>query len=166
MSDRGWVSTNAGRGAIAALAISLFAALWTLEHAVRIERLPEAVAPQFAGLGAIEAPAPAPPVNVAAAVEADPFAADRSAPPRRYVVPGEASEEAAGAQAAPEPVVLGTAIADPAHSFATVQLGDERSVILHEGDKIGEYTVKSIERGHVVFTTRSGKPLDIPALKP
>jgi len=166
VSDREWISTNAGRGAIAALAVSLFAALWTLEHAVRIERLPEAVAPQFAGLGAIEAPAPAPLVNVAAAVETDLFAADRSAPSRRYAVPGEESEEAAVAQAAPVPVVLGTAVADPAHSFATVQLGDERSVILHEGDKIGEYTVKSIARGHVVFTMRAGKPLDIQSLKP
>jgi len=37
---------------------------------------------------------------------------------------------------------------------------------MHVGDKIGQYTVKSIERGHVVFTTPSGKKLDIPELKP
>jgi hypothetical protein len=37
---------------------------------------------------------------------------------------------------------------------------------MREGGRIGQYTVKSIERGHVVFTTPSGKKLDIPELKP
>ena len=46
------------------------------------------------------------------------------------------------------------------------QLADGFATIMHAGDKIGEYTVQSIERGHVVFTTRSGKRLDIPELKP
>jgi hypothetical protein len=39
-------------------------------------------------------------------------------------------------------------------------------VILHVGDRIGPYTVKSIERGRVRFTTASGKTLDIQELKP
>ena len=62
--------------------------------------------------------------------------------------------------------MLGTAASDAAHGFATVQLADGAPTIVRVGDKIGEYTVKSIERGHVVFTTPSGKKLDIPELKP
>ena len=63
-------------------------------------------------------------------------------------------------------MVLGTAASDPTHAFATSQLADSHATIMHVGDKIGQYTVKSIERGHVVFTTPSGRKLDIPELKP
>jgi hypothetical protein len=166
VSDRAWVSTNAGRGAIAALALSLMVALWTLVHAIRIEAVPEGAAPQFSVGGALSAPAQAPSINVAAAVDADPFAPDRNAPETRYRAPSEESEEAAAKTAPVEPVVLGTAASDATHGFATVQLADGPATIVRAGDKIGEYTVKSIERGHVVFTTPSGKKLDIPELKP
>ena len=166
MSDREWASTNAGRGAIAALAVSALVALWTLVHAIRIEPVPESPAPQFAVGGALAAPAPAPAIDVAAAVETDPFAADRSAPENRYRAPSEESDETAPKEAPAVPVVLGTAASDAAHSFATVQLADSHPTIMRVGDKIGEYTVKSIERGHVVFTAPSGKKLDIPELKP
>ena len=166
MSDREWVSTNAGRGAIAALALSLLVALWTLAHAIRIEAVPEGPAPQFSVGGALATPAAAPPTDVAAAVDADPFAPDRNAPETRYRAPSEENEEAAAKPAPVEPVVLGTAVSDAAHGFATVQLADGPATIVRVGDKIGEYIVKSIERGHVVFTTPSGKKLDIPELKP
>ena len=166
MSDRGWVSTNSGRGAIVVLAASTLLALWTLVSAIRIEPVPEVPAPNFATGGALAAAAASAAVDVAAAVETHPFAADRSAPERRYSAPGEESDEATPKEAAAEPVVLGTALSDAVHSFATVQLADGFATILHTGDKIGEYTVQSIERGHVVFTTRSGKRLDIPELKP
>jgi hypothetical protein len=166
VSDRTWVSTNSGRGAIALLATSALLALWTLVQAIRIEPVPELPAPRFSAGGALATPEPSPAIDVAAAVETDPFTADRSAPERRYSAPGEESDEAAPKEAAAEPVVLGTALSDAVHSFATVQLADGFATIMHTGDKIGEYTVQSIERGHVVFTTRSGKRLDIPELKP
>lgn len=166
MSDREWVSTNAGRGAIAALALSLAAALWTLGHAIRIEPVPEAPAPEFSMSGALATTPVTPPISVAAAVDADPFAPDRNAPEARYRAPSEESEETAAKVAPVEPVVLGTAASDGERGFATVQLGDGAATIVRVGDKIGDYTVKSIERGHVVFTTPSGKKLDIPELKP
>jgi hypothetical protein len=166
VSDREWVSTNLGRGAIATLALSLAVALWTLAHAIRIEAVPEGAAPQFSVGGALSTPAAAPPISVAAAVDADPFAPDRNAPETRYRAPSEESVEVAAKVAAVEPVVLGTAASDPVRGFATVQIGDGAATIVRVGDKIGEYTVKSIERGHVVFTTPSGKKLDIPELKP
>jgi hypothetical protein len=166
VSNRAWVSTNGGRGAIGALAISAIVALWTLVHAIRIEQVPEGPAPQFSVGGALTAPAQSPSISVAAAVDADPFAPDRNAPETRYRAPSEESEETAAKSAPVEPVVLGTGASDPAHGFATVQLGDGPASIVRVGDKIGEYTVKSIERGHVVFTTPSGKKLDIPELKP
>ncbi len=166
MSDREWASTNSGRAMIAVFAVSLFAALWTLVQAIRLEPVAASAAPAFATGSAFSAVAAPPAVDVGAAVASDPFAPDRTAPAQRYRAPGEESGDATPHEAITEPVVLGTALSDATHSFATVQLSDSRSVILHVGDKIGPYTVKSIERRHVVFRTPSGKTLDIPELKP
>jgi hypothetical protein len=165
VSNRDWTSTNAGWAAVALLAAATVLTLWTLVHAIRIAPVPESTEPQFAGGSALAVAAPARNVDVAAAVETDPFAADRSAPEHAYRAPGE---EGDGEPKAPsvEPVVLGTAVSDAVRSFATVQLGDSHATIMRVGGKIGEYTIKSIERGHVVFTTPSGKKLDIPELKP
>jgi hypothetical protein len=166
MNDRDWASTNAGRGSIAVLALSAMVALWTLVNAIRIEPVPEVPPPEFASSDALAAPARATDADVEGAVQADLFASDRSAPAHAYRAPGEESDEAAPKEEPVLPVVLGTAVADPAHSFATVQLGDSRTRIMHAGDKIGEYTVQTIGRGRVVFTTAAGKKLDIPELKP
>jgi hypothetical protein len=166
VSDREWARTNAGRGAIAVLAASIMIAVWTLARAIRIAPVPEVSAPQFAASGALTVSAAAPIVDVGAAVERDPFAPDRTAPANRYRAPGEESDDDAPKAPPVEPVVLGTAASDAAHAFATIQLADSHATIMHVGDKIGQYTVKSIERGHVVFTTASGRKLDIPELKP
>ena len=166
MNSREWTSTNAGRGAAALLAAATVLTLWTLVHAVRIAPVPQSSEPQFAGSSALAAAPPARAVDVAAAVETDPFVADRSAPEHAYRAPGEEGDDGGPKAPAVEPVVLGTAVGDPTRSFATVQLGDSHATIMRVGGKIGEYTIKSIERGHVVFTTPSGKKLDIPELKP
>ena len=166
MSDREWISTRGGRAALGTLAFSAALFAWTLSRAIRIQPVPELPMPEFAANTALAAPAAAGAIDVGVAVETDPFAADRSAPEHRYRVPGEEGPDASAMEAAAEPVVLGTAWSDATHSFATVQLGDSRSVIMHVGDKIGQYTVKSIERGRVVFTTPSGKKLEILELKP
>jgi hypothetical protein len=166
VTDFEWASTSGGRSAIAVLVLSIALFGWTLSHAIRIAPVPELPVPQFAGSNALTAAAPDEEVDVGAAVETDPFSIDRSAPPARYRVPGEEDPDAAVRDMAAQPVVLGTAMSDATHSFATVQLMDDRSVIMHVGDKIGPYTIKSIERGRVVFTTTSGKKLEIPELKP
>ena len=166
MNDFEWTSTNSGRGAIGAAVLSAALMIWTLLHAVRIDPVPEFSSGQFAAGLVISAPAPTDVADIEAAVQADLFSTDRSAPARRYRVPGEESDEAPAKAAPVLPVVLGTAVSDEIHSFATVQLGDGRAVIVHVGDKIGEYTVKSIGRGSVVFTTKANKRLDIPELKP
>jgi hypothetical protein len=161
-----WASTRGGRGAMALLVVSALLALWTLVHAIRIEPVPESPTPPFAGGNALASPAPVPDVDVGATVETDPFAPDRSAPEHSYRAPGEDGAETSPKPPVVEPVVLGTAVSDAAHSFATVQLGESHASIVRVGGRIGEYTIKSIEQGHVVFTTPSGKTLDIQELKP
>lgn len=166
MSERPWSSTGGGRGAIALFAASAMLALWTLVQAIRIEPVPDSPAPQFDSGAARGVPATAPAIDVPSVVATDPFSVDRTAPERRYVAPGDERDDAAPIEPVAEPVVLGTAFSDRVHGFATVQLADGYPTIVHAGDKIGQYTVQSIERGHVVFTARSGKRLDIPELKP
>jgi hypothetical protein len=161
-----WASTNTGRAAAGALAISAGLFLWTLVSAVRVEAVPQLSAPAFASTASLAGPAPSAATDVDAAVQADLFAADRSAPLNRYRAPGEESDDAAPKVEPMLPVVLGTAVSDPAHSFATVQLGDGFPVIVRIGDKIGDYTVHAIDRERVTFTTRAKKNVDIPELKP
>ena len=166
MTRYAWASTNAGRVAAGALAISAALFFWTLVGAIRLEAVPQLPAPQFVSSAALAAPAPQAATDVEAAVQADLFAAERTAPARRYRAPGEDSDEETPKGEPVLPVVLGTAVSDPAHSFATVQLGDGSPVIVRIGDKIGEYTVQSIDRERVVFTTLTKKKLDIQELKP
>ena len=168
MSDREWVSTNAGRSAIAALArLTGGRALDARCTRSASSRCREAAAPQFSVSGALATPPAAPPIDVAAAVDADPFAPDRSAPELPLSRAKRGERRIGGEDARPS---SRSCSAPPcrmrAHSFATVQLGDDAAILVRVGDKIGDYTVKSIERGHVVFTTPSGKKLDIPELKP
>lgn len=166
MIDRELTAWPRFRWALAALALGSVLATWTFVRAVRLDAVPEAPPPAFASAGELATRAAAAPANVRAAVENDLFAPDRSAPAERYRVPGEDDPSPEVAPEAPEPMVLGTAVSGAGRSFATCQLGDDRPIIVRVGDTIGEYTVKTIERGRVVFTTANGKQLVVPALKP
>lgn len=161
-----WAGTRGGRAAAAALAASAALFLWTLVSTLRVEAVPPRQVPDFASAAALAAPAPRPATDIEGAVQADLFAADRTAPARRYRAPGEEGDDAAPAAEPVLPVVLGTAVSDAPHSFATVQLGEGLPVIVRIGDKIGEYTVQSIDREHVTFTTKTKKKVDIQELKP
>ena len=152
--------------ALAVLALSAIVALWTLVRAVRLEAVAEAPPPAFASAADLPDRTSAPAADIRAAVEKDLFAPDRSAPAERYRMPGESDPSASVAVESPKPVVLGTAVAPQGRSFATCQLPDGLPIIVRVGDKVGEYTVKAIERGRVVFTTAKGTQLEVPALKP
>ncbi|MES2176726.1 MAG: hypothetical protein V4550_02585 [Gemmatimonadota bacterium] len=154
------------RASVAFLAASAVIAIWTLVRVFN-PAAPEPIhAVPFDASTAISAVTPKTPADLGLAVENDLFAVDRSAPDRPYRLPGEEDAEPAEPKVEPPiPIVLGTAYIGEGYSFATCQLGDAQPVIVRVGDKIGVYTVKSIERGRVVFTSAS-KRLDIPALKP
>ncbi len=110
--------------------------------------------------GALDTPAAPGGVDVAAAIAVDLFSPDRTAPAARYRMPGEAAP-AAAAQEAPKPTVLGTAIAADGTSFATCQFESARLLMVRVGDKVGDYLVKTIERGRVVFATPAGKTFEV-----
>jgi len=159
-------ATPAVRVAFGALVIAFGTTAWTLVRATRMEALPEVAPASFATAEALAVRGASAPTDIRAAVETDPFQENRTGPSVRYRMPGETDQ----AKAAPTPerelpVVLGTALAPDGTSFAMCQMPGGRAGVVHVGDKVGEYTVKSIERGHVVFTAGNGKQLDIPALR-
>jgi hypothetical protein len=164
--EREMLSRPLVRASMAAFAISALLAGWTLSRAVRIDAPPQAVPSQFDAFGVIVAPPVRASVDMAAAVENDLFDPDRTAPEKPFRLPGEDDPSvSAEIVASPPPVVLGTAIMGEGHSFATCQLPDGVPMIVRVGDRLGDFTVRSIEKGHVGFTTMTGKRLDIPALK-
>jgi hypothetical protein len=57
--------------------------------------------------------------------------------------------------------VLGVALAADGSSFATCQFQSSRLLMVRVGDKIGDYTVRIIERGRVVFATPAGKTFEV-----
>jgi hypothetical protein len=166
VSARGLASSPSMRVAIGALAIAAALVLWTLVHALRSQPLPDSVATTVASLETIGNRSTRPPADVMAAVDKDVFAPDRSAPDAPYRMPGENDGSDKPAVEPMKPIVLGTAVATDGRSFATLQLGDASPTIVHVGDKIGEWVVKSIERGRIVLVGTSGTRADLTVPKP
>jgi hypothetical protein len=111
------------------------------------------------------APLP-PPADIQSAVEGDLFSPDRSAPSAPYRMPGERDQTEAPAVEPMKPQVLGTVVATDGRSFATVQLGDDSPVLVHVGDKVGEWIVKAIGRGKLTVVTAGGVRADLSMSKP
>ena len=166
MSLPSWSRYPAFRVAAGALVVALMFVAWTLVRALRLEPVPDVPPPTLASAGSIGGNALPPAADLEAAVEKDPFSPDRSAPASPYRFPDEPDPSTEPVVEPEKPVVLGTAVSPGGRSFAVLRLGDRPPVSLSVGDRIGAYTVKSIERGRVVFTTPAGKRVDVNALKP
>ena len=166
MIDRELLSRPIVRGALSVLAVSVVVVVWATARALTPQDDANTRVVAFDASSAIAPLPPKIPAELGIAIVNDLFAQDRAEPNSRYRLPGE--EVATAAAPAPPPVlpvVLGTAAMGEGRGFATCQLGEGRPVIVRVGDKLGEYTVKSIERGRVAFTTAAGKALEISALK-
>jgi hypothetical protein len=148
------------RAALGALVLAFAYALWALVGAFRAPTVP-AVATHAPVALALRTPAPPRPVDIDAAIKSDLFSPDRQAPEQAYRLPGEPPPHAVATVDVQKPTVLGTAVAPNGFSFATAEIGARGPRIVHEGDKLGDYTVKTIERGHVVFVASDGSRLDI-----
>ena len=144
------------RAAAAAAAISAVFAGWAVLRALEIEALPASA--DATALGDIQVPARRMPprVNVAAAVNADPFSPERQRPAEAYRLPGELVVAAPTAR--PEQLkVLGTVVSTGGSGFAMCQLGSEPPTIVRVGQKIGVYTLKRVARGSATFASPSGE---------
>jgi hypothetical protein len=154
------------RVALTTLVIATAVLVWTLVRALRADALPSAASAQVGSLDAMKRGNIRPPANVESAVENDLFAVDRTAPANPYRMPGEADPNGKPRVEPMKPFVLGTAVATDGRHFATLQLGDGGPKLVHVGDKIGEWVVKSIERGRVVLVSTEGTRAELVAPKP
>ena len=108
----------------------------------------------------------APPADIEAAFENDLFASDRNAPDNPYRMPGETGPDDRAVVEPMKPTVLGTAVATDGCSFATMQLGDGSPTLVHVGDRIGDWIVKSIARNKVVLVGTTGTRAELTSPKP
>ncbi|HEU4628954.1 MAG TPA: hypothetical protein VFS08_04390 [Gemmatimonadaceae bacterium] len=159
-SLRDWDAAPGARLAVAAVVLAGLLALWTLARALRVDAAPAGAV----ATAAIRPPAPVappPPVRVRDVVARDPFSPDRAPPPARYRLPGEVEEAPADDERAARrspPRLLGTVVATGGgRSFAICQVGRGQPVMLHVGERLGDFTVAEITRGRVVFTTPGGE---------
>jgi len=87
------------------------------------------------------------------ALERDPFGADS--------VTATASVTTAPVEEPSLPRVLGTVVDSAGGSFALCQLGTRQAVILRSGQRIGDYVVRRVEKGRVVFAGLDGGNIEL-----
>ena len=154
------------RAALAVLALSSALFLWTLVRALRANTLPAPATESGTTLQGVSRGAIRPPADIQVAVENDLFSSDRSAPAKPYRMPGENDASEKQAAEPQKPVVLGTAVVSDGRNFATLQLGSDSPKLVHVGDKIGEWTVRSIARLKVVLESTSGTRAELVVPRP
>jgi hypothetical protein len=92
-------------------------------------------------------------VDISDAIEHDPFSADRGTSHTTRV----ASMPSAPPPPPPFPVrLVGTAVDRDGGGFAVCQLGDLPAVVVHRGERIAGYTLRSIERGAITLVGAGG----------
>jgi len=156
MSVRALGKDTGFRLALGALVVAVTVTGWTLVTALRVEAIPQVPPATMANLqGGTHGPARGR-TDISAVVENDPFSPDRSAPDAPYRMPGEPDPSDKPVAMPDKPVLLGTGIATDNHNFATVQLGADRPTLVHVGDKIGQWSVKAIDRNKIVIVTPGG----------
>jgi hypothetical protein len=167
MMPRGWRTSVPLQSALVALGLALLTTGWTAMHALRVEAIPDPPSTAIASLETIRRAPARPKSDVEATVENNVFSIDRSAPVTPYRMPGEPDPSAVRAVVQPEkPLVLGTAIATDGRHFATVQLGNGSPMLVRIGDKVGEWTVRAIERGKIVLVSTNGIRAEVTVSKP
>ncbi|MEO6877311.1 MAG: hypothetical protein ABI205_02440 [Gemmatimonadaceae bacterium] len=163
---RDWQKHTGMRVALGALVVASALTLWALVQAFHGDELPPATPIQMVSLEKMSGGAPRMPADINAAVENDLFAPDRSAPSARYRMPDEEVANATPVVLPERPVVLGTAVATDGRHFATVQLNNDRPMLVHVGDTVGTWVVRSIERGKIGLQAPSGDRVEVTVPKP
>jgi hypothetical protein len=148
------------RTALAGLTLAMALCIWATVHALRVSEVRAAPATVSIVPGALNASSRLSVVDVATVIDVDLFSPERTAPAARYRMPGEAAP-ATTAPEPPKPIVLGTALAADGTSFATCQFESSRLLMVRVGDRVGDYVVKTIARGRVVFATPAGKTFEV-----
>ena len=143
------------RIAALAAAVSAVFAGWSVSRALQVDDLPAGADATALGDVQVATRGRPPRVNIAAAVDADPFNPGRQRPTEVYMLPGELVVPAPTPRT--EQIrVLGTVVSTTGAGFAMCQFGSAPPTIVRIGEKIGPYTLKRVARGSATFTGPAG----------
>jgi hypothetical protein len=120
-------------------------------------------------LAAVGLPSPVvvPDIDVADVVAQNVFAPNRTAPARRYLLPGESDSvvkvTATAPREPPRPTVLGvTPHTDSTLSFVTVQVAGARGpTLIKIGGRVGDYTLVGLDRRSAFFVSSTGNRIQV-----
>ena len=155
------VRTWGVRVASGAVGIATLLVAWAAADALRSPSLPDAPELAPVRLESLRAGIVHPTADIDATVENDVFSARRTPSSSPYQLPGESTPADAPEVEPVKPIVLGTAVATDGRHFATVQLGDASPILVHVGDRIGDWLVRRIERGKIGLVTARGLRADV-----
>ena len=161
MSVRALGKDRGFRLAFGALVVAVNVTGWTVVTALRVEAIPQVPPATMASLQGVSHGPARGRTDISAVVDNDLFSPDRSAPDAPYRMPGESDPSDKPVAMPEKPVLLGTGIATDKHNFATVQLGADRPTLVHVGDKIGQWSVRAIERNKIVLVTADGARAEV-----
>jgi hypothetical protein len=161
--NRAMFSARSVQIALGALVLALVLSAYTVSRAFTIDQTTAAPPPSFATTDALTRAPMVVPVDINHVVGMNLVSPERTAPLRRYRLSGYAEPVASAPP--PKPLVLGTAVAPNNRSFAFCRMPDGPATIVRVGDRIGTYTVKSIDRNQVVFAAPGEEPFAVAASK-
>jgi hypothetical protein len=160
---REWARAPAVRAAFLLFAASLLVLIWAVVRATRGTPIPAAPAATVVAFDAAHRVGPRSVADLQIGIENDLFSPDRTAPQTPYRMPGESTPNDGARAEQQRPAVLGTVVVSDGRNFATMQLGRDSPRLVHVGDQIGDWTVRSITRGKVVIEGREGNRAELGA---
>lgn len=147
----------AASGFAAAVALTIWAGwrAWTLEP------LPPASRDVTSDpVSELRPQAPTPPARLRAAIAANPFRSDREPAPVAFQLPGAAPVKSEGVPEV-QLVLVGTAVLPEGRSFAMCRLGGDPPKVVHVGEQVGTFVLKSVDQGRAIFQAAHGGTLEV-----
>lgn len=148
--------------ALTGVAASAGLVCWSASRAIHLEPLPSAsLVSAERPLPAFTHPADARSDLLRAAVDLDPFNQERRRPAIAFRLPGEGVADSAVVHPPGATLTLiGTAVI-PGGGFAMCQWAGESPKLVRLGERVGTYTLKTLEQGKATFLTSSGTTLEV-----
>jgi hypothetical protein len=167
MTGREFLRAPGMKYALALFGVAVITTGWVAVRVNNMEGTEVKVATLPLAAVGLPSPVPVPSIDVADVVSQDLFAPNRTAPARRYLLPGESDSVVKTTVAAPRepprPVVLGvTPHTDSTLSFVTVQVpGGRGPTIVRIGGKAGEYILVAVDRRSAFFQAPAGHRIQV-----
>jgi hypothetical protein len=166
MTGREFLKAPGMKYALALLGVAVITTGWVVVRVKKMEGTEVKVTSLPLAAVGLPSPVAVPDIDVADVVSQDVFAPNRTAPAKRYLLPGESDSVIKTTVAAPReparPVVLGvTPNTDSTLSFVTVQMAGGRPTNVKIGGTIGGFKLVGIDRRSAFFLSPTGSQVQV-----